>query len=111
MAARWVSMRKLSETVCTGEVWLCCGSLAGLVVALAGLWILRRDERLRLLLPLVLYHVGVGAFSLFDFQWHGDLFSLLLSVAFLQGLAWVGLWLGLKCLAGRGPPALRWIAA
>ena len=111
LADRWERMRHLIEIDCPGRGWLFFASLAGLVVALAGLWILRRDERLRLLLPLVLYHVGVGAFSLFDFQWHGDLFSLLLSVAFLQGLAWVGLWLGLKRLAGRGPPALRWIAA
>ena len=92
VGARLERMAHLVEVDCPGRAWLFYASLAGAAVAAALLWRWRADERRRLLLPLVLFHLGVSSFSLLDFQWHGDLFSLMHSVVFFQGLLWLALW-------------------
>ena len=39
-----------------------------------------------------LFHLGVGGFALIDFQWHGDLFTLLHSLVFFQAITWITVW-------------------
>jgi hypothetical protein len=75
-----------------GSPWLFYVALSGLVVAVVWAWRGRAGPTGRLLLPLVIYHVGVVAFSLVDFQGYGDLLLLTHSVAFFLGILWTGLY-------------------
>jgi len=88
--ARLERIGHLVSTDCAGQTWLVVLSVAGVGVALV--WLVRRRELHTLLVPLVVLHLGVAAFSLFDFQWHADLFVLLHGVAFFLALAGSGLW-------------------
>lgn len=94
--ARLGRIQQLIASDCPGRAWLAYASLVGVPVALA--WFVRHKEQRALLLPPCLFHAGITAFSLFDFQWHADLFILLHGLAFWQALLWNGLW---KVLAPR----------
>ena len=82
--------------------------IPGLAVSLWWAWRWRRDDRARLLHPLVIYHVGVVIFMLTDFQYYGDFFLLLHSAAFFVGVLWVTLH---EFAAGRAGDSLRPIIA
>ena len=73
--ARLERIAHLIATDCPRAAWLAYLGLAGLL--LGAWWCLRRREQRTLLLPLLVFHGGVAAFSLADFQWHADLFVLL----------------------------------
>ncbi len=62
---------------------------SALGMAVAGWWLWRRPEHRRLLLPLAIYHFGVVAFSLTDFQWYGDYFLLLHTASFFLALLYI----------------------
>lgn len=76
---------------CPWQQWLFYLGLTGMAVVAWWLWRRRREDAARLLLPLAIYHYGVVAFSLIDFQYYGDFFLLLHSVAFFLGVVWVAL--------------------
>jgi hypothetical protein len=81
----------LVETVCPQQEWLFFASFLGLFVIARWLIWDRDRDRNRLLVPLCIYHGGVLGFSLLDFQFYGDFFVLLHSIAFLWGLTWLAL--------------------
>jgi hypothetical protein len=78
--------------------WLLAVAFLGL--ALAPWWLARSrgTDRLRLLLPLVVHHVGIAVFALLDFQWYGDFFALLHAAAFGVALVWISAHLGVRAL-------------
>jgi hypothetical protein len=86
---RWVKIAETATLSCPSQVWLFYLGLAGMVGALGWMWRWRRDDRARLLLPLLIFHGGVVAFSLLDFQFYGDFFLLLHSAALFLGITWV----------------------
>jgi len=83
---------EVAELACPSQWWLFYLGLAGMLVTAAWLWVWRRDDRLRLLLPLSIYHFGVVIFSLIDFQYYGDFFLLLHSTVFFLGAVWLALY-------------------
>ncbi|MSR61996.1 MAG: hypothetical protein EXS08_06085 [Planctomycetes bacterium] len=88
--ARLERIGHLVSTDCAAQTLLVALSLVG--VGVAFVWLVKRRELRTLLVPLLVVHLGIAAFSLFDFQWHADLFVLLHGVAFFLALAWSGLW-------------------
>jgi hypothetical protein len=101
LAEEVVRRARLVAAGCPGEAWLLALSAAGL-----GAWARRvvRERPLRPLeVSLTVYHAGVVAFSLLDFQGHGDLFLLLHSAAFFAGFV-------LARLAALPRPWARWAA-
>ena len=81
---------QIAESVrvaCPGHEWLVVVGLAGMVVFPAVAWRLRGRPEWRLAVVLGVFHYGVVAFSLTDYQAYGDLFALLASVAFFAGVA------------------------
>ncbi len=74
---------------CRGQEWLFAVGVAGMLVYPLWLWRWRRDQRLGMALALAVYHYGLAAFSLFDYQSYGDLYILLYSVAFFAGVVLV----------------------
>ena len=93
--------------VATGaQEWLFYTSFFGVPLALLRSFQWRGDARLRLLLPLLLLHLGIATFSAIDFQGRGDASILLHGSAFFLALTWGALWtLGAR-LARRPKPAL-----
>lgn len=77
---------------CPGYAWLFYASFVGMPVVLVWLWSRRSTEEWRLLVPLSVYHFGLVAFSLVDFQWYGDLMALLHSSVFFLAAFWVALY-------------------
>ena len=103
---RFDRLLHLIQLDCPGQSWLVPLGLLGLVLAAVRLRRWTGSDEQRLLVPLCTYHAGVLSFTLLDFQWHGDLFLLLHTVAFFLGLGWIGL-LELvrdRVLAGARPP-------
>jgi hypothetical protein len=86
----------LAADYCPERQWLLVLGLAGLFVAPRWIWRLRRDANGRMLVVLVLFHSGVLAFSLADFQKFGDFFLVVHSMAFFLGLAWLALYRGVS---------------
>ncbi len=86
---------------CEGHEWLFVLGLLGMVVFPAWLWRWRRGARLGCGLALAVYHYGVVAFSLFDYQSYGDLFILLHSVVFFAAVLLVDACRRLALLARR----------
>jgi MFS family permease len=77
------------ETVrvgCQGHEWLFVVGLLGMLVFPLWLRRWRRSPRLGCGVALAVYHYGVVAFSLFDYQSYGDLFILLHSVVFFAAV-------------------------
>jgi hypothetical protein len=75
---------------CPGQEWLFALGLLGLSLLPWWLWRARGTAGMRLLLPLGAHHGGIAVFSLFDFQWYGDLFALVQSAAFGLALLAIG---------------------
>jgi hypothetical protein len=99
---------EVAELSCPSQSWLLYAGLAGIPVTAWWLWRRRRRDDARLLLPLAIYHYGVVAFTLIDFQYYGDFFLLLHSVAFFLGAVWVALF---EAGSTSVRPGRRWIVA
>jgi hypothetical protein len=97
---RLTRIAEMIEKACPDQEWIFFASLLGLFALLRWIvWEPDRDRN-RLLLPLCIYHGGLLAFSLVDFQRYGDFFVMLHSMALLWGLAWLALFeLGTRFLA------------
>jgi hypothetical protein len=89
-------------------VWLFYLGLTGMVVAAWWMGCWRRDDRTRLLLPLLIFHGGILVFSLVDFQGYGDLFLMLHSVSLFLGIVWLAFH---DAVAGQLPESRRAIVA
>ena len=93
-AQGWALGDQLSSILATsatgaGErAWLFWVSMGGIPLSLLLLKRMWRAPEARLLLPLLVYHFGVLAFSLVDFQSKGDALVVLNSLAFFQALLW-----------------------
>jgi hypothetical protein len=107
LPGRLARIADLVERACPAQEWLFALALAGLAVAPVQLVRRRGSPAWRLLLPLCVYHYGVVAFSLVDFQGFGDLFLLLHSAAFFLGIVWTALYGGLRSRIAR-PSAPPW---
>ncbi len=109
---RLALMDRLVGSACPGQTWLFYLGLAGMAIAAGWLWRGRGGERQRLLVPLAVYHFGLVAFSLLDFQGYGDLFALLHSVAFFLAVLWISIhaWLVTRLDAAAGRRG-AWIAS
>lgn len=83
-------LAQIHETLlvaCPGHAWLAVVGVAGMLVfPLLARRHWRSDAR-RLVIALGVFHYGIVAFSLADYQAYGDLFALLASVAFFAGVA------------------------
>jgi hypothetical protein len=111
LAVRLSKIRFQAEGSCGPQVALFYAGLLGLLPGVLLLARLRRSALSGLLLPLLIYHCGVVAFTLIDFQGKGDFFLLLHTAAF--GLCiWFGLLhLGAEHLARNLSPRGRAAAA
>ncbi|MDJ0851161.1 MAG: hypothetical protein QNK04_22540 [Myxococcota bacterium] len=90
------------------QAWLCAAGAAGAAVVLVWLWTRRREPVAPLLQSLSVYHFGLLAFTLVDFQRRGDAFAVLHSVAFFLGVGGVALYLFLDdALRARAPASAR----
>jgi hypothetical protein len=93
------NIRHISRVVemgCDGHEWLVVIAIIGACVF--PLWIrrnLRKAARSQVC-ALAVYHYGIVAYSLVDFQRFGDLFILLHTVAFFLGIAFVELYAFLR---------------
>ncbi len=76
--------------MCGEQEWLVAMGLLGLATLPWWLQRARGSDRMRLLIPLTVHHVGIAAFCLIDFQWYGDLFALLQGAVFGLSLVWIG---------------------
>lgn len=84
---RLLQIQETLQVACPGHAWLAVVGVAGM--ALFPLLALRhRGTTLqRLVIALGVFHFGIVAFSLTDYQAYGDLFALLASLAFFAGVA------------------------
>jgi hypothetical protein len=92
-------LRRIEHAVahgCPGQEWLFATGLLGL--ALLPWWLRRArgSDRTLLLIPLGVHHGGIAVFSLFDFQWYGDLFALVQSSVLGLTLLGVGAYRSLQ---------------
>lgn len=81
---------QILETVrvaCPGHAWLALLGIAGMVLFPLLAWRLRGTREMRLVIALAIFHYGIVAFSLTDYQAYGDLFALLASLAVFAGVA------------------------
>jgi len=84
---RLLQIHETLLVACPGHAWLAVVGVAGMLVfPLLALRSWRSDLR-RLVVALGLFHYGIVAFSLTDYQAYGDLFALLASLAFFAGVA------------------------
>lgn len=72
---------------CPGHAWLAVVGVAGMAIFPVLLLRHRGRPTLRLVIALAVYHYGIVAFSLTDYQAYGDLFALLASLALFAGVA------------------------
>lgn len=77
------------EIGCPGHAWLAAVGIAGMAVYLLVAARHRGRPTQRLVVALAVFHYGIVAFSLTDYQAYGDLFALLASLAFFAGIALV----------------------
>lgn len=84
---RLLQINETLQVACPGHAWLAAVGVAGMM--LFPLLVLRhRGTTLRrLVIALGVFHFGIVAFSLTDYQAYGDLFALLASLAFFAGVA------------------------
>lgn len=89
-AAKLQHLVEVIHNGCRGHEWLVALGVVGMLIY--PLWLCRNRRRpstLRLAVVLAVYHYGLVAFSLIDFQGYGDLFILLHSAAFFAAVALV----------------------
>lgn len=99
------------HVACPGHAWLVTVGIAGMAL-LPLLFVRHRGTPVaRLVIALAVYHYGIVAFSLTDYQAYGDLFALLASLAFFTAVALSETYRALAALVRRasadGPTALR----
>lgn len=84
---RLLQIHETLLVACPGHAWLAVVGIAGML--LFPLLVLRHRGTTvaRLVITLGLFHYGIVAFSLTDYQAYGDLFALLASLAFFAGVA------------------------
>ncbi len=85
--ARLRHLVQVVDVGCDGHEWLVAVGVAGMLVYPFWVWRHARRPERRLVVALAIYHYGVVAFSLIDFQLYGDLFILLHSMAFFAAVA------------------------
>jgi hypothetical protein len=108
IAGRVAKIRETVGLACPSHGWLFYLGLVGAALVAFLVWRKRNEDIGRLLLPLAVYHLGVVAFSLVDFQYYGDLFLLLHSVSFFLGALWVSLF---ELVAVRRIGPAPWVGA
>jgi hypothetical protein len=97
---------------CPQHEWLFALGLACTLLAPALLWRWRGSEGWKLVPPLCVYHYGVVAFSLVDFQALLDLFVLIQTLAFFLGVTWVAIYAATRQrLLSEAPPLRRAVVA
>ena len=97
---------QILETVrvaCPGHAWLATLGIAGMVLFPLLAWRLRGTREMRLVIALAVFHYGIVAFSLADYQAYGDLFALLASLALFAGVALNELYRVLERVVAAGP--------
>lgn len=87
LAARIPQILETVRVGCPGHAWLAGLGVAGMVLFPLLAWRLRGTREQRLVIALAVFHFGVVAFSLTDYQAYGDLFALLASLALFAGVA------------------------
>lgn len=87
LAARIPQILETVRVACPGHAWLAGLGIAGMVLFPLLAWRLRGTREQRLAIALAVFHYGVVAFSLTDYQAYGDLFALLVSLAVFAGVA------------------------
>ena len=111
---RWDRFAELVRDACPEHAWLLLVSALGLAVAVGIGFAARHSppgsierDRLRLLLPLFVFHAALLAMSFVEVQGYGDLFVLLHSAAFLLGLV---AWAVIEGARRLGGPERPWAA-
>ena len=103
---RLFALVTLVRLACPQQGWVFYSGAAGLGILPWWWWHRRGKPEHALLTSLALYHFGLLAFSLLDFQWYGDFFSLLPTAAFFLAVTWVAahdkLLEWIRALAGEG---------
>lgn len=86
-AGRVLQILDTVRVACPGHAWLAALGLAGMALFPLLAWRLRGTRAMRLVIALAVFHYGIVAFSLTDYQAYGDLFALLASLAVFAGIA------------------------
>jgi len=90
-AQRLQRIGEVTQLASPQQSWLFYLCWVGLPIVLYYCWRWRGEDRGRLLLPLTIYHLGIVAFMLTDYQYYGDHFLLLHSAVFFLAAFWVAL--------------------
>ncbi|MBY0277656.1 hypothetical protein K2Z84_20165 [Candidatus Binatia bacterium] len=75
------------HVACPGHRWLVALGVVGMALFPLLAWRLRGSREQRLVIVLAVFHYGIVAFSLTDYQAYGDLFALLASLAVFAAVA------------------------
>jgi hypothetical protein len=104
----FLHVKSVVEQGCRGHEWLVIMAVFG--ACIFPFWIRRasRGKILSQVATLGVFHYGVLAYSLFDFQRFGDLFVLLHSIAFFLGVAFAELARCLRHLFARSEILSSW---
>lgn len=84
---RLLQIHETLLVACPGHAWLAVVGVAGMLLFPLLVHRHRGTTLGRLVIVLGLFHYGIVAFSLTDYQAYGDLFALLASLAFFAGVA------------------------
>jgi hypothetical protein len=87
LSARVLQILDTVHVACPGHAWLVAVGVAGMLLFPVLAWRLRGSHERRLVVTLGVFHYGIVAFSLTDYQAYGDLFALLASLAVFAGIA------------------------
>jgi|GEM_PF-2053450 len=93
------------QVACPGHAWLAVLGVAGMALFPLLAYRLRGTREMRMVIALAVFHYGIVAFSLADYQAYGDLFALLASLALFAGVALNELWRALDARAARDADA------
>jgi hypothetical protein len=104
-AERLLQILETVRVACPGHAWLAALGVVGMALFPLLAWRLRGTRAMRLVIALAVFHYGIVAFSLADYQAYGDLFALLASLALFAGVALNELWRLLDARAARGADA------
>ena len=104
-AERVLQILETVRVACPGHAWLAALGVIGMAIFPLVAWRLRGTRAMRLVIALAVFHYGIVAFSLADYQAYGDLFALLASLALFAGVALNEAWRVLDGLVARGADA------